>query len=88
MTRLTIDLPDEAAQIAAEKARRAHMTLTEWAGMRIVGRRMSRKTGERDGMGYPLGWFDRTKGSLAAVEDFREPADPPIAPIEPLELQS
>ena len=86
MTRLTIDLPDEAAQIAAEKARRAYMTLVEWAGMRIIGRRMSRKAAERDAMGYPLGWFDRTTGSLAAVEDFHEPADPPIAPIEPLEL--
>jgi hypothetical protein len=54
------------------------MTLAEWAGMRIAGRRMARGVGERDALSYPLGWFERTDGSLAEVEDFREPADPPV----------
>ena len=86
MTTLTIELPDEAARIAAEKARRAHMTLAEWVEMRIAGRRRARSTSERDALGYPAGWFERTSGSLADVEDFREQADPPAAPVAPLEL--
>ena len=86
MTTLTIELPDEAARLAAEKARRAHMTLAEWAGLRIAGRRRARSAGGRDALGYPPGWFERTSGSLAEVEDFREAADPPVAPAAPLEL--
>lgn len=85
MTTLTIELPDEAARIAAEEARRAHMTLSEWIGARIAGRRRVRGTGGRDGLGYPTGWFERSCGALADVEDFREPADPPAAPVAPLE---
>lgn len=86
MTTLTIELPDEAARLAAEKARRAHMTLAEWVGVRIAGRRRARGAVGRDALGYPAGWFERTGGSLAEVEDFREPADPPVAPVAPLEL--
>jgi hypothetical protein len=86
MSTLTIELSDEAARMAAEKARRANMTLAEWIGMRIAGRRMARTVSDRDAMGYPPGWFERIRGSLADVEDFREPADPPVAPVAPLEL--
>lgn len=86
MTTVTIELPDEAARIAAEKARRANMTLAEWIGVRIAGRRKSGKRGEHDAMGYPSGWFERTAGSLADVDDFHEPADVPAKPIAPLEL--
>lgn len=85
MTTVTIRLPDEAARLAAEKARRAHMTLAEWVGMRIAGRRRARSACERDARGYPPGWFERISGSLADVEDFREPADPPLAPVAPPE---
>ena len=35
---------------------------------------------------YPVGWFERTSGSLVDVEDFREPADPPLPPVAPLEF--
>ena len=59
-------------RVAAEKARHAHMSLAEWIGVRIAGRRGA---GERDEMGYPCGWFERTCGSLMDMEDFREPAD-------------
>ena len=86
MMTLNIELPDEAVRVAKEKARQAHMSLTEWIGVRIAGRRGTRGEGERDEMGYPLGWFERTCGALADVEDFREPADPPPKPIAPLEL--
>ena len=86
MTTLTIELPDDDARLAAEKARRAHMTLAEWIGLRIAGRRGAGNAGERDALGFPAGWFERTSGSLAEVEDFREPADPPVAPVAPLEL--
>jgi hypothetical protein len=86
MTTLTLELPDETAQLAAESARRANMTVAEWVGMRIAGRTGPRVKGERDALGYPLGWFERTYGALAKVEDFREPADPPVTPIAPLEL--
>jgi hypothetical protein len=86
MTTLAIELPNEAARFAAEKARRAHMTLAEWIGMRIAGRRRARSTSERDALGHPAGWFARTGGSLADVEDFHEPADPPVAPVAPPEL--
>ena len=86
MTTLTIELPDEAARLAAEKARRAHLTLAEWIGLRIAGRRRTRGAAAgRDALGYPAGWFERIGGSLAEVEDFREPADPPVAPVAPLE---
>jgi hypothetical protein len=86
MTTLTIELPDEAARAAIEKARRANMTVTEWIRVRIAGRRPAVATGERDTLGYPIGWFERTGGSLAAVEDFEEPNDPPAQLIPPLEL--
>ena len=86
MSTLTIELSDEAACMAAEKARDAHMTLAEWVSMRIAGRRMARTVSDRDAMGYPPGWFERTRGSLSDVEDFREPADRPVAPVAPLEL--
>ena len=82
---LTIELPDEAARIAAENARRAHMTLAEWISARIAGRHRARAAGGRDGLGYPPGWFERTFGALADVEDFCEPADRPAAPVPPLE---
>ena len=86
MTTLTIELPDDAARVAAEKARRAHMTLAEWIRLRIAGSRRAAATGERDALGYPPGWFARTAGSLADVGDFHPPEDPPAAPITPLEL--
>jgi hypothetical protein len=86
MTTVTIELPDEAARIAAEKARRANMTLAEWIGVRIAGRRRTDKMGELDTMGYPAGWFERTAGSLADVDDLHEPVDVPAKPIAPLEL--
>ena len=86
MTTLTIELPDEAARLATEKARRAHLTLAEWVRVRIAGRRRTREVAERDRLGYPPGWFERTCGSLAGVEDFREPADAPAAPVPPIEL--
>jgi len=86
MTSLTIELPDEAARIAAEKARRAHMTLAEWIRVRIAGRRRPSVGGERDSLGYPHGWFERTCGSLADVEDFHAPPDPAGIPVAPIEL--
>jgi hypothetical protein len=86
MTTLTIELTDEAASVAAEKARRARMTLAEWIRVRINGRRRIMAAGQRDGMGYPMGWFERSVGSLADVEDFSAPDDPPPAPIPPLNL--
>ena len=86
MTTLTIELPDEAARLAAEKASRAHMTLAEWIRVRIAGRRRTVVASERDALGYPLGWFERTAGSLADVGDFLAPDDPPAKPISPLEL--
>ena len=48
---LTMELPDEAARVAAEKARRAHMSLAEWIGVRIAGRRGTRGAGVRDAVG-------------------------------------
>ena len=86
MKSLTIKLEDAAARLATEKARRANLTLSEWIGHRIAGRCRVRAAGERDALGYPVGWFERTNGALAAVEDFCEPADPPPASIAPLEL--
>lgn len=86
MTTLTIELPDEAARVASEKARRAHMSLAEWIGVRIAGRRGAHGAGERDEMGYPRGWFERTGGALTDVEDFCEPPDAPPTVIAPLEL--
>jgi cytosine/adenosine deaminase-related metal-dependent hydrolase len=86
MTTLTIELPDEAARVAEAKARLAHMSLSEWIGSRIAGRRALRANGGRDAMGYPGGWFARTSGSLAGVDDFREPPDAPLKAVAPLEL--
>jgi len=86
MTTLTIELPDDAARLATEKAHRAHLTLADWVRVRIAGRRRSREAGESDSLGYPPGWFERTCGSLADVEVFREPADPAAAPVPPIEL--
>ena len=86
MTTLTIELEDDAARLAAEKARRANFTLSVWISLRIAGHHRARAAGERDALGYPEGWFERTAGSLAGVEDFREPADPAPAPVVPLEL--
>jgi len=86
MKTLTIELPDDAARIATEKARRAHLTLAEWVRLRIAGRRAVREVGARDSLGYPAGWFERTRGSLAEVEDFHEPADAAAAPVPPLDL--
>lgn len=85
MATLTLELPDTVVRIAEEKARRANMTLSEWAALRIAGSSV-RATGELDEKGYPIGWFERHAGALADVEDFREPKDrlaPPIDPIEP-----
>jgi hypothetical protein len=39
MKTLTIELPDEVASMAEERARRANMTLAEWIASRIAGRR-------------------------------------------------
>ncbi len=83
---LTIELPDADARLAEEKARRANMTLSEWAALRIVGRSRLRTADERDEKGYPIGWFERHAGALADVEDFREPEDRPAPPIDPIEL--
>lgn len=86
MKALTIELPDEAVRMAETKARLAHMSLSEWVGTRIAGRRALRMSSGRDAMGYPNGWFSRTTGALADVEDFREPSDAPPNPVPPLEL--
>ena len=79
MTTLTIELPDDTARLATEKARRAHMTLAEWVRVRIAGRRRATGAADRDALGYPVGWIERTCGSLGDVEDFREMADPALA---------
>lgn len=81
MTKLTIELPDADARLAEERARRARMTLAEWISLRITGRTRGRTAGERDELGYPPGWFERTAGALADVDDFREPEDHPEPPI-------
>lgn len=86
MTKLTIEVPDEAARIAAEKSQNAHMTLSEWIALRILGRRGARSNGERDELGYPMGWYDKTCGSLSDVDDFIEPADRPPKAIPALNL--
>ena len=81
MTTLTIELPDAAIRIAEEKARRAHMTLEQWASLRIIGRGRARSPSDCDELGYPPGWFERTAGALADVNDFCEPEDRPEPPI-------
>lgn len=86
MTKLTIEVPDEAARIAAEKSRNARMTLSEWIALRILGRRGASSNGERDELGYTKGWFEKTCGSLSDVDDFVEPADRPPEPIPALNL--
>ena len=86
MTTLTIEIGDDDTRLAAEKARRANLTVSEWIARRIAGKSRVRASGVRDAMGYPTGWFERTAGSLADVEDFREPGDPRPAPIAPLDL--
>ena len=83
---LNIELPDEAVRIAEEGARRANMSLADWIGLRIAGRRGVRAEGDFDDKGYPLGWCERTCGSLEDMEDFCEPADPPPTPIAPMIL--
>lgn len=86
MTKVTLELEDRAVQLAAEKARLADLTISEWISQRIVGRRRGRVSREeRDVLGYPVGWFDRTTESLGDVADFREPSDPPPAFVAPLE---
>ena len=86
MTTLMIEIEDDAARLAAEKARRANLTVSEWIARRIAGRSRVRTTGARDALGYPAGWFERTTGALAGVEDFCEPGDAPLAPVAPLEI--
>jgi len=85
MKTLTIELPDDVASAAEERAHRANMTLAEWVVSRIAGRR-EQATGVRDAMGYPTGWFERTTGALADVEDFHEPEDRPATTIAAIEL--
>jgi hypothetical protein len=80
-----IELPDDIASAAEMRAHRANMTLAEWVAFRITGRR-NRAPGERDSMGYPAGWFERTTGALADVEDFRAPEDRPAKTIGAIEL--
>ena len=66
MTTLTIELPDDTARLATEKARRAHMTLAEWVRVRIAGRRRTTGATDRDALGYPAGWFELAKGRSSA----------------------
>lgn len=86
MTKLMIEIADDDARLAAERARRANLTVSEWIARRIAGRSRVRGSGVRDALGYPGEWFERTTGALAGVEDFREPPDLPPAAITPLEL--
>ena len=85
MTKLTIELPDETARLAEEGARLARMSLGEWINLRIAGGRRPRSNEGLDDMGYPHGWFERTEGSLADVDDFEEPSDCPAKPVPSLE---
>lgn len=85
MSTLTIELPDETARLAAEKAGQVNLTLAEWVSLRIAGRSRVRAATALDDMGYPSGWFEHTAGSLAEVEDFREPDDFSELPVGPLE---
>lgn len=87
MTKLTIEVPDEAARLAKEKSRSARMTLSEWIALRILGgRRGMRSSIQRDNLGFPKGWFESTFASLADVDDFVEPADRPPEPSAALNL--
>lgn len=86
MTTLTIELSDTDARIIEETARRANMTPSEWAALRIVGRNRRHMTEALDESGYPKGWFERHAGALADVDDFREPEDHPAPPIDAIEL--
>ncbi|MEO8352690.1 MAG: hypothetical protein ABI680_13225 [Chthoniobacteraceae bacterium] len=82
---LTIELSEDAANAARARARLANLTLEEWAAARIGG--CHRDPGmPRDAMGYPIGWFERTEGVLADVEDLREPEDRPSAAVGGVEL--
>ena len=85
MTTLMIEIEDDAARLAAAKARRANLTVSEWIARRIAGRSRVRTAGTRDALGYPTGWFERTTGALVGVEDFCEPADLSPTPVGPLE---
>ena len=85
MKTLTIELPDDVATAAEKWARRANMTLAAWITPRIAEKRHP-SAEARDPMGYPIGWFETTTGSLADVEDIAEPADRPTAAITPIEL--
>lgn len=62
------------------------MTVSEWIAFRILGRRGPQSDGERDELGYPKGWFEKTCGSLSDVEDFVEPPDPVPERVPPLNL--
>jgi hypothetical protein len=85
MKTVTIELPDNVASAAQERANRANMTLAEWIASRIGGGQ-DRVGGVRDSMGYPTDWFERTTGALADLEDFREPEDHPATNIPAIEL--
>ena len=84
MKTLTIELAGDAAEMAEARARRAKMSVEEWVASRITGLRGG-AMGERDSMGYPKDWFERTTGSLADV-DIREPEDPPFRAIPAIDL--
>lgn len=85
MKTLTINLPDDVAVLAEARALLANMTLAEWIAARIAGRRAPIRM-DRDELGYPLGWFERTMGALADVEGLREPEDRPVPAVSPIEL--
>ena len=52
----------------------------------LTAARNNGKADENDEFGYPKGWFEKTCGSLADVDDFAEPPDHPPKPVEPLNL--
>lgn len=77
MKTLTIEIPDDAAAEVETRARQANQSVSEWVRARIADGLPSPQPRERDAMGYPPAWFERMEGSLADVDDFCVPEDPP-----------
>ena len=79
MGAVTVYLDEKTERMVRRRAKRAHKSVSAWVKELVTG-------GKTDANGWPVGYFERTYGSLADVDDFAAPAKGVDRSVQVLDL--
>jgi hypothetical protein len=79
MGAVTIYLDEKTERMVRRRAKRANKSVSAWVRELVTGEKT-------DANGWPVGYLERTYGSLADVKDFAKPAKGVDRSVPALEL--